>query len=78
MKCRKCAACCIAPSISSPIPGMPNGKPAMIRCIHLNENMLCDLWGKAERPKVCENYSPNPEFCGNSFEEAVRILNSLQ
>jgi len=25
--CRSgCGACCIAPSISSPIPGMPNGK----------------------------------------------------
>jgi hypothetical protein len=28
-----CAACCIAPSISSPIPGMPHGKPAGVRCI---------------------------------------------
>jgi Fe-S-cluster containining protein len=27
MDCRiGCGACCIAPSISSPIPGMPNGK----------------------------------------------------
>ncbi|WP_429347626.1 hypothetical protein [Paraburkholderia sp. Clong3] len=24
-----CGACCIAPSISSPIPGMPNGKPSV-------------------------------------------------
>ncbi|MCF5019628.1 YkgJ family cysteine cluster protein, partial [Pseudomonas lactis] len=29
MKCREgCGACCIAPSISSPLPGMPQGKPA--------------------------------------------------
>ena len=35
MDCRSdCGACCIAPSISSPIPGMPNGKPANTRCIH--------------------------------------------
>jgi Fe-S-cluster containining protein len=27
MPCRNgCGACCIAPSISSPIPGMPHGK----------------------------------------------------
>jgi Fe-S-cluster containining protein len=27
MDCRAgCGACCIAPSISSPIPGMPDGK----------------------------------------------------
>ncbi|QSA20024.1 YkgJ family cysteine cluster protein, partial [Vibrio furnissii] len=42
MDCRLgCGACCIAPSISSPIPGMPNGKPAGTRCIQLNENNLC-------------------------------------
>ncbi|NYZ53719.1 YkgJ family cysteine cluster protein, partial [Escherichia coli] len=29
MECRPgCGACCTAPSISSPIPGMPDGKPA--------------------------------------------------
>ena len=28
-----CGACCIAPSISSAIPGMPDGKPAGVRCV---------------------------------------------
>jgi hypothetical protein len=28
-----CGACCIAPSISSPIPGMPHGKPAGVRSV---------------------------------------------
>ena len=38
MDCRPgCAACCIAPSISSPIPGMPHGKPAGVRCAQLDE-----------------------------------------
>ena len=35
-----CGACCIAPSISSPIPGMPNGKPAGVRCVQLDANNL--------------------------------------
>ena len=36
MKCRPGnGACCIAPSISSPIPGMPNDKPAGVPCIQL-------------------------------------------
>ena len=30
-----CGACCIAPSISSPIPGMPDGKPAGVPCVQL-------------------------------------------
>ncbi len=30
VSCRPgCGACCTAPSISSPIPGMPNGKPVV-------------------------------------------------
>lgn len=33
MQCRDaCGACCIAPSISSPIPGMPEGKPERPAC----------------------------------------------
>ena len=36
MQCRAgCGACCIAISISSPIPGMPLGKPAGVRCVQL-------------------------------------------
>ncbi|PAS17689.1 hypothetical protein CGT75_04930, partial [Vibrio cholerae] len=50
MDCRLgCGACCIAPSISSPIPGMPNGKPAGVRCVQLNEDNLCQLFGRPER-----------------------------
>ena len=53
MDCRSnCGACCIAISISSPIPGMPDGKPAGVRCLHLNDAMRCDLFGKSERPDI--------------------------
>ena len=38
-----CGACCIAPSISGPIPGMPNGKPAAVRCINLDKNNDIEL-----------------------------------
>src|SRR5687767_14313051 len=40
-----CGACCIAPSISSPIPGMPQGKPAGVRCVQLTEDNRCRLFG---------------------------------
>ena len=30
-----CGACCIAPSLSSPLPGMPKGKPAGVRWVQL-------------------------------------------
>ncbi|MFC0402948.1 YkgJ family cysteine cluster protein [Paraburkholderia rhizosphaerae] len=45
-----CGACCIAPSISSPIPGMPDGKPAGVRCVQLGDDLRCAIFGKPERP----------------------------
>jgi len=47
MNCRQgCGACCIAPSITSPIPGMPEGKPSGIRCIQLTDDNKCRLFEK--------------------------------
>ncbi|WP_142793362.1 YkgJ family cysteine cluster protein, partial [Klebsiella pneumoniae] len=51
--CRSdCGACCTAPSISSPIPGMPDGKPANTRCVQLSEQNLCLIFGSPLRPAV--------------------------
>ncbi|MCX6335349.1 MAG: YkgJ family cysteine cluster protein [Bacteroidia bacterium] len=78
MICRKnCGACCIAISISSPIPGMPEGKPAGVRCIHLLDDFKCGLWDNPSRPKVCADYKAEEEFCGTTREEALKILSSL-
>ncbi|WP_347261120.1 YkgJ family cysteine cluster protein [Rudaea sp.] len=75
MECRVgCGACCIAPSISSPIPGMPNGKPAGVRCIQLDERNRCLIFGKPERPAVCRNLKPEPMMCGDSAAEAMRTI----
>ncbi|SET34246.1 hypothetical protein SAMN05660297_02103 [Natronincola peptidivorans] len=79
MKCRLgCAACCIAPSISSPIPGMPNGKPAGVRCIQLTNDNKCKLFGKQERPAVCINLKPSEEMCGKTAKEAYQYLEELE
>lgn len=79
MECRiGCGACCIAPSISSPIPGMPNGKPAGVRCIHLTLDHRCDLYGKPERPEVCRRLRPSEEMCGRSREQALTYLTLLE
>ena len=76
--CRKgCGACCIALSISSPIPGMPDGKRVGERCIHLTEDYRCALFGDPTRPKVCSDFKAEDEFCGSDREEAMRILLSL-
>lgn len=79
MECRVgCGACCIAPSISSPIPGMPNGKPAGMRCIQLDNRNRCLIFGKPERPAVCLNLKPEPAMCGNDAKEAMRIIAALE
>lgn len=73
-----CGACCIAPSISSVIPGMPNGKPAGVRCIQLTEDNRCKIFGKEDRPKVCSSLRPSLEMCGRTSEEAMRYLQRLE
>lgn len=79
MKCRPgCGACCIAPSISSPIPGMPQGKPAGIRCIQLDDNNRCRLFGLPGRPRVCRQFTPVAADCGDSFGVAMRQLTLLE
>ncbi|MFA5729570.1 MAG: YkgJ family cysteine cluster protein, partial [Candidatus Neomarinimicrobiota bacterium] len=72
MKCRKgCGACCIAISISSPLPGMPNGKLAGVRCIHLTEENYCKIHNQPDFPAVCRNLKPSVEMCGSTFNEAM-------
>lgn len=73
-----CAACCIAPSISSPIPGMPLGKPAGVRCVQLDGKNRCMLFGKSDRPDVCLSLEPSLEMCGFSNDEAMAILVRLE
>ena len=79
MQCRiGCAACCIAPSISSPIPGMPEGKSAGVRCFQLTPENRCRLFGKPDRPSVCVRLQPSPEMCGKTPTEAMAYLSGLE
>lgn len=79
MPCReRCAACCIAPSISSAIPGMPDGKPAGVRCIQLDDEDRCRIFGRPERPAVCGGLEPSEEMCGDSREQALAWLGHLE
>jgi uncharacterized protein len=79
MDCRVgCGACCIAPSISSPIPGMPDGKPAGVRCVQLTNDNRCKLFGHPDRPAVCSSLRPNEEMCGANAEEAYAYLIRLE
>ncbi|ADJ62010.1 YkgJ family cysteine cluster protein [Herbaspirillum seropedicae] len=79
MQCRdRCGACCIAPSITSPIPGMPQGKPAGVPCIQLDEAMRCRLFGRPERPAFCGGLQPAADMCGDSRGAALIWLQALE
>jgi Fe-S-cluster containining protein len=79
MECREgCGACCIAPSISSAIPGMPEGKPAGVRCIQLDERNLCKIFGQPERPAVCLKFEAAEWVCSTSNEQALITLTELE
>ncbi|MFB5190283.1 YkgJ family cysteine cluster protein [Alicyclobacillus fastidiosus] len=79
MECRLgCGACCIAISISSPIPGMEGGKPAGVRCVQLTSDNRCKLFGKPERPAVCRELQPSRDMCGSRDEEAFANLVALE
>ena len=73
-----CGACCIAPSLSSAIPGMARGKPAGIRCEQLSEDNRCRMFGKPGRPAVCVSYEATEEFCGATRNDALRFLTELE
>ena len=78
-ECRSgCGACCIAPSITSPLPGMPDGKPAGVRCAQLTANNRCAIFGRPERPAFCAGLRPGPEMCGTNRDEALAWLTRLE
>ncbi len=79
MECRPhCGACCIAPSIVEPFHGMPAGKPAGVRCVHLEDDARCALWGRPERPPTCAAFRPEPEVCGRDREQALQLIELLE
>jgi Fe-S-cluster containining protein len=78
ISCRAgCGACCIAPSISSPIPDMPDGKPAGMRCVQLDDAQRCRIFGQPERPAVCSSLKPADDMCGQNRDAALHFLTRL-
>ncbi len=77
--CREgCGACCIAPSIITPMPGMPQGKAAGERCLHLTQALRCALFGRPERPAFCGGLQPSVGMCGDTREQAIAWLDRLE
>lgn len=57
---------------------MPNGKPAGVRCVQLDEAQRCKLFGDPRRPAFCGSLRPEVEMCGSSRAEAMAYLGNLE
>ena len=57
---------------------MPFGKPAGIPCVQLLPDYRCAIFGKPERPAVCNSLRPSQEMCGDCREEALAGLTALE
>jgi hypothetical protein len=57
---------------------MPDGKPAGVRCVQLDQDNRCRIFGKPERPAFCGGLQPSMEMCGSSREQAIRWLDALE
>ena len=79
LECRPgCGACCVEPSIASPIPGMPDGKPAGVRCVQLGEDNRCQIFGQPERPQVCLDFIATSDVCGKTDAQAYELIRWLE
>jgi len=43
---------------------MPNGKPAGVPCVQLDELLRCKIFGQSERPAVCVQLQAAIDMCG--------------
>jgi hypothetical protein len=57
---------------------MANGKPAGVRCVQLDEENRCRLFGRPERPAFCAGLQPSAEMCGPDRGHAIRWLAELE
>lgn len=78
-ECRAgCAACCTVISISSPLPGMPNGKPAGVRCVNLDDSNNCTIHNTNQYPAICRSFPADLEMCGLNNAHAYRYIEELE
>lgn len=57
---------------------MPQGKPAGVPCVQLDEALRCKLFGDPRRPGVCGGLRPQPQMCGKDRWQALHHLDALE
>ena len=49
-----------------------------VRCIQLDDEARCRIFGQPERPAVCGGLQPCAEMCGPNKEQAMFYLTQLE
>jgi hypothetical protein len=57
---------------------MPNGKPAGVRCVQLDDDLRCKIFGHPARPQVCGSLQPHADMCGSNRAQAMRLILDLE
>jgi len=57
---------------------MPQGKPAGVPCVQLDDDGRCAIFGLPQRPAVCSGLKPAADMCGDGREHALRWLRRLE
>ncbi len=64
---------------------MPHGKPAGVRCVQLDADNRCLIFGQPERPAVCSGLAASLDMCGSDEDaratgnaHALRYLDRLE
>jgi hypothetical protein len=57
---------------------MPDGKPAGVRCVQLDDANRCRIFGLPQRPVVCSQLTPSLEMCGADQVHAMHFLAQLE
>lgn len=57
---------------------MPQGKPAGVACVQLDEALRCRLFASPERPAVCASLRPETGMCAENAEQAMALLAWLE
>jgi len=50
---------------------MPHGKPAGVRCVHLDADNRCLIFGQPERPPVCSGLAASIDMFGSDQDAAA-------
>ena len=57
---------------------MPNGKPAGVPCVNLDESLDCKLFNHSSRPDFCLRLQAAADMCGDSRDQALITLYQLE